>query len=166
MSRLEGAVAMITGAESGMGAATARRFAAEGAKLVLVGLRANALKSIADELGVILVGLVRSIALDYGRHGVRANAVCPGPTRSPMSDGIVGDYAAAHGMTRDEAYAELGAHVPLPDPCEPHEIASACLFLASRESAGITGVSLTVDHGQSALSQAAIPFMVRGVQPQ
>jgi NAD(P)-dependent dehydrogenase (short-subunit alcohol dehydrogenase family) len=113
-----------------------------------------------------LVGLVRSIAVDYGRYGVRANAVLPGPTRSPMSDGIVGEYAAEHGITRDEAYAELGAHVPLPGPCEPHQIASACLFLASEDSAGITGVSLTVDHGQSALSQAAIPFMVRRLQPQ
>ncbi len=61
-----------------------------------------------------LVGLVRSIAVDYGRYGVRANAVLPGPTRSPMSDGIVGEYAAHHGISRDDAYAELGAHVPLP----------------------------------------------------
>ncbi|HEX3804375.1 MAG TPA: SDR family oxidoreductase [Solirubrobacteraceae bacterium] len=113
-----------------------------------------------------LLGLVRSIAVDYGRCGVRANAVCPGPTRSPMSDGIVGEYAAARGISRDEGYTELGAHVPLPGPCEPHEIASACLFLASQDSAGITGASLAVDHGQSALSQAAIPFMVRRVQPR
>jgi meso-butanediol dehydrogenase/(S,S)-butanediol dehydrogenase/diacetyl reductase len=271
MSRLEGTVAIVTGAESGMGAATARRFAAEGARLLLVGLRADPLRSIATEIGAIavpgdaadpalldaavidatsqfgrisvlvtcaghatfgpgdalaevsdqrwaqgmranletamvsaravlpslidgggsivmvasigaissgpesavytaaktgLVGLVRSIAVDYGRHGVRANAVCPGPTRSPMSDGMVGEYAAARGISRDEGYAELGVHVPLPGPCEPHEIASACLFLASQDSAGITGVSLAVDHGQSALSQAAIPFMVRRAQPQ
>lgn len=271
MPRLDETVALITGAESGMGAATARRFAAEGARLVLVGLRADALRSVAEELGAIavpgdaadsqllaaavgratttfgrlnvlttcagqatfgpgdalaetsdqrweqgmranlqtamvsaravlpsmmegggsivmvasigaissgpesavytaaktgLVGLVRSIAVDYGHYGVRANAVLPGPTRSPMSDGIVGEYAAHHGISRDDAYAELGAHVPLPGPSEPDEIASACLFLASQDSAGITGVSLTVDHGQSALSQAAIPFMVRRLQPQ
>jgi meso-butanediol dehydrogenase / (S,S)-butanediol dehydrogenase / diacetyl reductase len=271
MSRLDGNVALITGAESGMGAATARLFAAEGAQLVLVGLGADQLRSIAEELGAIavpgdaaepelldlavqlgtsrfgrldvvttlagqatfgpgdalaetsdlrweqgmranletamvsaravlpslmdgggsivmvasigaissgpesavytaaktgLVGLMRSIAVDYGRYGVRANAVLPGPTRSPMSDGIVGEYAAERGITRDEAYDELGAHVPLPGPSEPHEIAHACLFLASRDSAGITGVSLTVDHGQSALSQAAIPFMVRRPQTQ
>jgi meso-butanediol dehydrogenase/(S,S)-butanediol dehydrogenase/diacetyl reductase len=270
--RLEGSVALITGAESGMGAATARRFAAEGARLVLVGLRAELLDGVAEEVGAIavpgdaadamvmraavseattrfgqldvlttcagqatfgeadaladvtddswergmranldtavvsarvalpslieaggasivmvasigaissgpnsavyttaktgLLGLIRAIAVDYGRHGVRANAVCPGPTRSPMSDGIVGDYAAGRGISRDEAYAELGAHVPLPGPCEPEEIAAACLFLASRDAGGITGTTLTVDHGQSALSQAAIPFMVSSRRPQ
>jgi NAD(P)-dependent dehydrogenase (short-subunit alcohol dehydrogenase family) len=270
--RLEGSVAVITGAESGMGAATARRFAAEGARLVLVGLRDELLQGVAADVGAVavagdaadaavmraavseattrygrldvlttcagqatfgeghaladvteerwqrgmranldtavisareaipsliaagggsivmiasigaissgpdsavyttaktgLLGLVRAIAVDYGRDGVRANAVCPGATRSPMLHGTVDAYGAEHGLTRDEAYAELGAHVPLPGPCEPEEIASACLFLASREASGITGISLTVDHGQSALSQAAIPLMVRSRQPQ
>jgi NAD(P)-dependent dehydrogenase (short-subunit alcohol dehydrogenase family) len=81
-----------------------------------------------------------------------------------MSDGIVDEYAAEHGLSRSDAYAQLGAHVPLPGPCEPDEIASACLFLASQEASGVTGVSLRVDHGQSALSQAAIPFMVTRYQ--
>jgi NAD(P)-dependent dehydrogenase (short-subunit alcohol dehydrogenase family) len=270
--RLEGTVAVITGAESGMGEATARRCAAEGAQLVLVGLRDELLNRVAVDLGAVaipgdaadalimgaavteattrfgqldalitcagqatfgeghaladvteehwqrgmranldtavtsartaipslirsgggsivmiaslgalasgpssavyttaktaLLGLVRAIAVDYGRYGVRANAVCPGATRSPMLHGMVDAYGAEHGLTRDEAYAELGAHVPLPGPCEPEEIASACLFLASREASGITGISLTVDHGQSALTQAAIPFMVRAGGPR
>jgi NAD(P)-dependent dehydrogenase (short-subunit alcohol dehydrogenase family) len=79
---------------------------------------------------------------------------------------VVGEYAAARGISRDDAYAALSAHVPLRGPCEPDEIASACAFLASRDALGITGTSLTVDHGQSALSQGAIPFMVRGLAPQ
>jgi NAD(P)-dependent dehydrogenase (short-subunit alcohol dehydrogenase family) len=108
-----------------------------------------------------ILGLVRSIAVDYGRYGVRANAVCPGPTRSPMSDGIVDEYAGKRGISREAAYAELAEHVPLRAPNEPEQIASACLFLASDDSSGITGTSLVVDNGQTALTQAAIPFLIR-----
>jgi meso-butanediol dehydrogenase/(S,S)-butanediol dehydrogenase/diacetyl reductase len=108
-----------------------------------------------------ILGLVRSVAVDYGRSNIRANAVCPGPTRSPMSDGIVGAYADARGIGRDDAYRELSESVPLRAPNEPEDIASACLFLASSESRGITGTHLVVDNGQTALSQAAIPFLIR-----
>src|SRR5689334_9825728 len=51
MNRLEGRVAVITGAGSGIGLATARRFAAEGAKVVAVDLNGEAAKAAADEVG-------------------------------------------------------------------------------------------------------------------
>jgi meso-butanediol dehydrogenase/(S,S)-butanediol dehydrogenase/diacetyl reductase len=108
-----------------------------------------------------ILGLVRSVAVDDGRSNIRANAVCPGPTRSPMSDGIVGAYADARGIGRDDASRELSESVPLRAPNEPEDIASACLFLASSESRGITGTQLVVDNGQTALSPAAIPFLIR-----
>jgi enoyl-[acyl-carrier-protein] reductase (NADH) len=73
----------------------------------------------------------------------------------------VGSYAGERGISRDDAYRELSETVPLRAPNEPEEIASACLFLSSSESRGITGTHLIVDNGQTALSQAAIPLLLR-----
>ena len=82
-----------------------------------------------------------------------------------MSDGIVGDYAAGRGISRDAAYAELGAHVPLPGPCEPEEIASACLFLASSDAAGITGIITITSIVTTSPGSATSTITVRARSP-
>jgi 3-oxoacyl-[acyl-carrier protein] reductase len=88
-----------------------------------------------------LIGFTQQLAFDYGRRGIRANAICPG--------------AIATGMTVELRTPELGNdHVnaaieatPAGRWGEPEEVAALALFLASDEAAFIHGVPVLVDGG-------------------
>jgi meso-butanediol dehydrogenase/(S,S)-butanediol dehydrogenase/diacetyl reductase len=243
MERLAGQVAVVTGGGSGIGAAIARRFAAEGARLVVTGRRRDVLEDIADEVEGIavahyggvdvivanagidrpgsaievtdadwhrtidvnltgplmlarvaipvmidrgggsivlvssvnglanapgavaydaskagLISLARSIAVDFGPRGIRANAVCPGWVVTPMGDQDMDAVAAELGISRDDAYRLASAAVPLRRPASADEIASCCLFLASDESSIVTGTALVADGGGRAVELASTAF--------
>ena len=92
-----------------------------------------------------LVGLTRSMALDYGPWGVRANAVCPGFTRTRLVQESIDrnpDPAAAEA-------AMLGG-VALGRIAEPAEVASVIAFLASADASYVTGTAVYVDGGLTA----------------
>jgi NAD(P)-dependent dehydrogenase (short-subunit alcohol dehydrogenase family) len=259
--RLDGKVALITGGGSGIGAATARRFASEGAKIVVTGRRPAPLAEVAAAVGGVavpgdaaraedvrravatcverfggldvvvasaggagtpavgdtddaswhaslesnltsafltarealpalldrgggsivivaseaalvappalagyaasktaLLGLTRSLAVDYGRHGIRANAICPAWVRTPMADDEMDKLAEARGISREQAYDLACARLPLGRPATPDEIAAVCLFLASSESSFVTGSVLTVDGGATAVDVGGLAF--------
>lgn len=82
------------------------------------------------------LGLVRSLALDYGRYNIRANAICPGPIRVR--------YSPQPGTPDYEWQIEKTV---LKRIGEPREIGYATLFLASDEASYITGAVLPVDGG-------------------
>ena len=105
-----------------------------------------------------LIGLTRSLAVDYGPQGIRANAVCPGWVVTPMGDEDMDALAAARGITRDEAYARATAEVPLRRPATVEEIAACCLFLASDEASIVTGTTLVADGGGLAVEPASTAF--------
>jgi NAD(P)-dependent dehydrogenase (short-subunit alcohol dehydrogenase family) len=105
-----------------------------------------------------LLGLTRSLAIDYGPRGVRVNAVCPGWVETPMADRDMDGLAAARGISRQEAYALATADVPLRRPATPDEIAACCLFLASDEAAIVTGTTLVADGGGLAVEPASSAF--------
>jgi NAD(P)-dependent dehydrogenase (short-subunit alcohol dehydrogenase family) len=87
-----------------------------------------------------VIAFVRAVAVTYGRSGIRANVICPGPTRSGMSAQLGGaDWE------RDRAAAVPLGRIALPD-----EIAAAALFLASGEASYVTGAVLPVDGGRTA----------------
>jgi meso-butanediol dehydrogenase/(S,S)-butanediol dehydrogenase/diacetyl reductase len=105
-----------------------------------------------------LFGLARSIAVDFGPRGIRANVVCPGWVTTPMGDGAMDEVAAAHRIGRDEAYRLATRHVPLRRPAHAEEIARCVAFLASDESSIVTGAVLVADGGQSAVDLGGIVF--------
>ncbi|NUS06467.1 MAG: SDR family oxidoreductase, partial [Nonomuraea sp.] len=105
-----------------------------------------------------LVGLTRSIARDYGPHGVRANCLCPGWVRTPMADEEMDVLVGRDGITRDEAYELVTKDVPLRRPATPDEIAGICLFLASEESAVMTGSVVVADGGATAVDLPTLAF--------
>jgi meso-butanediol dehydrogenase/(S,S)-butanediol dehydrogenase/diacetyl reductase len=101
-----------------------------------------------------LVMLTKSQAVTLGRHGVRANAICPGWVRTPMAD----TEMAALGGDVEAAYARVTQHVPLGRPGLPDEVAAAALFLASAEAAYVSGAVLTVDGGMTAVDIGSLAF--------
>ena len=107
-----------------------------------------------------LIMLTRSLALNYGPRGVRVNAVCPGWVRTPMGDTSMDEVAEQQGVDRERAYELTTRFVPLCRAGDPDEIASACLFLASREASFVTGASLVVDGGAMVVDITTAPFEI------
>ncbi len=89
-----------------------------------------------------IVGLTKSIALDYAADGIRCNCVCPGITDTPMLrehlDAQPDPEAALAGRLR---------RVPMGVPLTPHDVARTLLFFSCDDSYGITGTTLIIDAG-------------------
>lgn len=261
MSRFEGRVALVTGAASGMGAATAAGLAAEGARVVLFDRQADRVQAVGAGLGGVavagdasraadaeravaaavdefggldclitcagadvgggalgdlsaadweqalqanletcvvtvraalpelvkrrgaiaivaslgaftsgpglagyvtaksaLLGLTRSLAVDYGPVGVRVNAVCPGWIDTPMVAGAMEDFARRLGISAEEAHARATAPLPLRRAGRAEEVAGVCLFLVSDDSAFVTGSAIVVDGGTMAANVGTAAF--------
>ncbi len=99
-----------------------------------------------------IVGLVRGLAKRYARENIRANAVCPGPTDTPMLRVFVArpDSQLPPGETPESLVQKRGGQVPIGRPARPEEVANAALFLISDEASYITGAALPVDGGATA----------------
>jgi meso-butanediol dehydrogenase/(S,S)-butanediol dehydrogenase/diacetyl reductase len=109
-----------------------------------------------------LLGLMRSLAYDYGPRGIRTNAVCPGWVETPMGDESMDELAAQRGISREEAYLLATEHVPMRRPATADEIASCCLFLASSEASIVNGAALVADGGSTVVDVAGIAFDASG----
>ena len=105
-----------------------------------------------------LIGLTRSLARDYGPHGVRVNAVCPGWVKTPMADDEMQPLMQQYGDSLDEAYARVTADVPLRRTAAPEEIASICRFLLSEQASIITGAAILADGGSSIVDVPTLAF--------
>ncbi|MEU6081634.1 SDR family oxidoreductase [Streptomyces sp. NPDC047108] len=108
-----------------------------------------------------LLQLCRSVAVDYGRQGVRANIVCPSWVRSEMADRRMARFAAEadlRGGDVEAAYEEATGHLPLGRPGEPREIAEAVGWLLSPAASYVNGAVLTVDGGATALDPGTLAF--------
>jgi len=91
-----------------------------------------------------LIGLTKSIALDYAEHGIRANAICPGFIETERSLAF-----STLNRTADWRARKL-AEIPLGRLGQPDEVASLAAFLASDEAAYITGAAIPIDGGTAA----------------
>ncbi|MCR6747034.1 SDR family oxidoreductase, partial [Klebsiella pneumoniae] len=105
-----------------------------------------------------LIGLMRSVARDYGPQGVRANAVCPGWVTTPMADEEMRPLMQAEGLSLTEAYQRVCRDVPLRRPASPEEIAQASQFLCSPQAAIISGATLVADGGASIVDVPTLAF--------
>jgi len=194
MGRLDGKIAIITGASQGMGEAFARRFVHEGARVVLTDVNEAAGVALADALGdaavfvrhdvrnvddwravvdratrdfgavTVLVnnagvlgeiaspsiayvaskfavrGMTKQVAVEFGPQKIRCNSICPGYIKTSMM------VAAT-----DEEGGEATTMMPLARLGTSDEVAGLALFLASDESAFITGADHVVDGGLTAV---------------
>jgi len=112
-----------------------------------------------------LIGLTRTLARDYGRHGVRVNAVCPGWVQTPMADEEMDEFAKHAGFDggREAGYAAVTADVPLRRAAAPTEIASIVRFLGSGESSYMTGSVIVADGGAHVVDLPTIAFEHAGM---
>jgi NAD(P)-dependent dehydrogenase (short-subunit alcohol dehydrogenase family) len=95
-----------------------------------------------------VIGLTRSIALDYAVDGLRCNNVCPGITDTPMLR-----YHLNSTPDPEEALANRLRRVPMGIALKPMDIAKAALYFSCEDSAGITGTSLVIDGGYIAAAE-------------
>ncbi|WP_293936337.1 SDR family NAD(P)-dependent oxidoreductase [Iodobacter sp.] len=106
-----------------------------------------------------LIGLTRSLARDYGRYGVRANAVCPGWVRTEMADQQMQLLMDRYQLPDlDAAYAMVTKDVPLGRAISSDEVAQSVLFLTSDQARMVTGISLMIDGGASSVDLPTIAF--------
>jgi len=83
-----------------------------------------------------VIGLTRCAALEYAQRNIRINAVCPSVIETPMIDGIP-----------EHVWKEIVRIHPIGRMGTPEEVASAVLFLCSKEASFITGIAFPIDGG-------------------
>jgi NAD(P)-dependent dehydrogenase (short-subunit alcohol dehydrogenase family) len=112
--------------------------------------------SVAGQVGVLnraaycaakagVLGLTKSIAIDYAERGIRCNALLPGTVDSPWIGKIV-----AQQPDPEAQRSLMAARQPIGRMGQPDEIAAAALYLCSDEAAFVTGTGLVIDGGLTA----------------
>lgn len=97
-----------------------------------------------------VLSLSRLVADLYAKHGIRCNAVAPGPTATPAwlaEGGLADQQAVASIKTRVEVLAAVGSGRPLGRLAEPEEIAAVVTFLCSERTSYVTGAAWSADGG-------------------
>lgn len=116
------------------------------------GLTASPFKSayIAAKHGV--VGLTKTVALECAGQGITANAICPGYVLTPLVEAQIPDQMKTHGMDRDTVVREVMlARQPSRQFATVEQIGGTAVFLCSEAAAQITGTTISVDGGWTAL---------------
>jgi 3alpha(or 20beta)-hydroxysteroid dehydrogenase len=133
---------MQTGPYLGMRAAIPKMLAAGSGVIVNIA-STNAILGMAQSAAYTaakhgVLGLSRSLALEYARAGVRINTVCPGSMRTPMLKECFG-----------EEMETFSSHVPLGRLADPHEVAELVSFVASPRASYCVGATFVADGGMS-----------------
>ncbi len=94
-----------------------------------------------------VIGLTKSVAADFIRQGIRANAICPGTIQSPSLDGRIAEQAKTQGKSLDEIRRAFIDRQPMGRLGTAEEIAWLAVYLASDEASYTTGQIHLADGG-------------------
>ena len=124
-----------------------KMIAARGGSIVNISSIASSLRGLPNRAvygttKAALIGLTKSVAIDYIGYGIRCNAVAPGTIETPSLEDRIHAFADP-----DAARAAFIARQPMGRLGRAEEVAAACYYLASPESSYVTGTVLSVDGG-------------------
>ena len=94
-----------------------------------------------------VLGLTRSLAVEFGKHGINVNAICPGHIRTPMLEATAKHVEQRDGTDPEVFYKELVATIPTGRLGEVNDIAAMASFLCSADADHVTGQSMHVNGG-------------------
>ncbi|MFK7835395.1 MAG: SDR family oxidoreductase [Sulfitobacter sp.] len=92
-----------------------------------------------------IIGLMKTLAMEMGPFGVRANVICPGAVEGERMEGVLAREAAAKGMTRDQVYAGYAAGTSMRSFVTAKDIADMAVFLGSDGARMVSGQVIAVD---------------------
>ena len=88
---------------------------------------------------------MKTLAMELGPFGVRANAICPGAVEGQRMEGVLAREAAVKGMTRDQVYDGYAAGTSMRSFVEARDIAEMAVFLGSDRARLVSGQVIAVD---------------------
>jgi NAD(P)-dependent dehydrogenase (short-subunit alcohol dehydrogenase family) len=94
-----------------------------------------------------VISMTKLAALQLGKHNINVNAICPGVTRTALSDANLRVRAQQEGVSIEEMEQRRAAVIPLKRANDPEDIAAMVVFLASAGARNVTGQSFNVDGG-------------------
>lgn len=92
-----------------------------------------------------VIGLMKTLAMELGPYGIRANAIAPGAVEGPRMEGVLAREAAAKGLTRDQVYAGYASGTSMQRFVTAQDIANMAVFLASDSARLVSGQVIAVD---------------------
>lgn len=92
-----------------------------------------------------VIGLAKTLAMELGPFGLRANAICPGSVEGERMEGVLSREAEAKGMTRDQVYAGYASGTSMGSFVEAEDIGNMAVFLASDAARLVSGQVIAVD---------------------
>jgi len=92
-----------------------------------------------------VIGLTKTLAIELGPYGVRANAICPGSGDGERMRSVIAREAAARGASSEEVTLEYVGGQSIARWVQPDEIADMCVFLASDAARMVSGQAIAVD---------------------
>lgn len=92
-----------------------------------------------------IIGLMKTVAMELGPHGIRTNAICPGSVNGPRIDRVIDAEAAAKGMTPDAVRQGYASGTAMKRLTDPEDVADMAVFLASDGARMVSGQALAVD---------------------
>ena len=92
-----------------------------------------------------VIGFTKSLAMELGPFGIRANVICPGSVNGARMDRVIEAEAKEKGVDEDTIRSEYTQSVSMRTFIEPEDIADTALFLSSPRAAKITGQFMSVD---------------------